>query len=73
MADLLTQTGPLLLTPKMTQAELGIGNSLFFELIRSGELRSVKIGRKRLVPRAAITEFIAKLEAEAAASQAASA
>ncbi|WML61905.1 excisionase family DNA-binding protein [Rhodococcus sp. AH-ZY2] len=48
------------------QERLGIGRSKIFELIASGELRSVKIGRTRLVPESALTEFIAKLENSAA-------
>jgi excisionase family DNA binding protein len=40
----------------------GIGRSLFWELIRAGELRSVKIGKRRLVPEQAICEYIARLE-----------
>lgn len=40
----------------------GIVRSLFWELIRAGELRSVKIGKRRLVPEQAICEYIAQLE-----------
>lgn len=45
---------------------LGIGRTKWFELIASGELRSVKIGRRRLVSEAALAEFVTKLEADAA-------
>ncbi|MCF8781254.1 excisionase family DNA-binding protein [Rhodococcus ruber] len=41
---------------------LGIGRSKIFELIASGELRSVKIGRTRLIPESAIIELIDRLE-----------
>ncbi|RFZ48381.1 Helix-turn-helix domain protein [Mycobacterium marinum] len=34
-----------------------------YELIANGKLRSVKIGRRRLVPESAIVEFIGNLEA----------
>ncbi len=44
--------------------DLAIGRSKVFELIESGELRSVKIGRRRLVPSSAITEYIERLESE---------
>ena len=37
---------------------LGISRSMGFKLIRSGELRSVKAGTRRLVPVAAVDEFI---------------
>jgi excisionase family DNA binding protein len=43
----------------------GIGRSLFWELISSKELRSVKIGKRRLVPEQAICEYIARLERQA--------
>jgi excisionase family DNA binding protein len=37
---------------------LGIGRSTTYDLIRTGRLRSVKIGKRRLVPAAAIDEAI---------------
>ena len=55
-----------LLDEKATRQRLGdIGRSLFYELIGSGELRSVKIGKRRLVPEQAICEYIARLERQA--------
>jgi excisionase family DNA binding protein len=45
---------------------LGVGRSTAYDLIAAGLLRSVKIGRRRLVPREAITETIDRLEEEAA-------
>ncbi len=42
--------------------QLGIGRSMVFSLMASGQLRSVKIGRRRLVPDSAIVEFVEKLE-----------
>jgi excisionase family DNA binding protein len=41
---------------------LGIRRTKTFELIKSGELRTVTIGRRRLVPVAAIEEYVARLE-----------
>ena len=38
---------------------LGIGRNQVYELIRTRELRSLSIGRKLLVPLAAIDEFLA--------------
>lgn len=40
---------------------LGIGRTTVFGLIRTGELRSVSVGRRRLVPADAIEAFVAKL------------
>ena len=44
-----------------TARELGISRSLIYELLASGALRSAKIGRRRLIPREAVEEFIAGL------------
>lgn len=45
-------------------ALLSMNKSRIYELIRSGRLRSVKQGRTRLIPAAAITEYVALLERE---------
>jgi excisionase family DNA binding protein len=37
---------------------LGIGTTLAKELIRTGELRSIKIGRRRMIARADLDEFV---------------
>jgi excisionase family DNA binding protein len=39
-------------------AMLGIGRSSVYGEIQAGRLRSVKVGRRRLVPSAAVGEFI---------------
>lgn len=41
---------------------LRIGRSAAYDLIRTGQLRSFKLGRRRLVPREAIAEIITDLE-----------
>jgi excisionase family DNA binding protein len=46
---------------KAVQQRLNVGRSTVFALVASGELRSVKIGRRRLVPEAALVEFIENL------------
>jgi excisionase family DNA binding protein len=45
---------------------LSLGRSVIYEQLRCGRLRSVHVGRTRLVPAAAIAEYIALLEQEAA-------
>lgn len=40
---------------------LRLSRSALYELIRSGQLRSVKAGRRRLVPVAALAEYVARL------------
>jgi excisionase family DNA binding protein len=45
---------------------LRLSKSVLYELIRSGRLRTVKAGRRRLVPVAALAEYVASLESGAA-------
>jgi excisionase family DNA binding protein len=46
---------------------LSLSRSVLYEELRCGRLRSVHRGRTRLVPAAAIKEYVALLEQEAAA------
>lgn len=55
-----------LLNEQEVRALIPIGRSKYYELIRSGELRSVKIGRRRFVTEQAVAEFIAGLDSAAA-------
>ena len=50
--------------PVVAAQRLGIGKTKIFELMKSGDLRSVKVGRARLVPERAILEFVERIEAE---------
>ncbi|WP_071926653.1 helix-turn-helix domain-containing protein [Nocardia mangyaensis] len=43
-----------------------IGRSKYYELISSGALRSVKIGRRRFVTEQAVTDYISALDQVAA-------
>lgn len=46
-----------------TQSRLGnVGRTKLFELIARGELRSVKIGRRRFVPQSEIDAYIERLK-----------
>ena len=45
-------------------ALLSLSRTAIYEQIRSNRLRSVKRGRSRLIPEAAIAEFVALLERE---------
>lgn len=49
---------PAALAPRRAAAQLGIGRTKVFELIRKGELRSFQVGRRRLVPVEEIERFI---------------
>jgi excisionase family DNA binding protein len=41
---------------------LGVGRTTAFQLIANGSLATVRIGRRRLVPRAALDQFLRSLE-----------
>ncbi|OJY40318.1 MAG: hypothetical protein BGP03_00440 [Pseudonocardia sp. 73-21] len=47
---------------------LSLKRSVIYEQLRSGRLRSVHVGRTRLITAAAINEYVALLEREAAAA-----
>jgi excisionase family DNA binding protein len=57
----------LLVCPEDAARVLGIGRTKVYELIGSGALRSVRVGGLRRIPVTALDEFVARLEAEAAA------
>ncbi len=40
-----------------------LGRSRLYELLASGELESVKVGRRRLIPAVALEAFVARLRA----------
>ena len=48
---------------------LSLSRSVIYELLRCARLRSVHEGRTRLIPAAAIADYIALLEREAADAQ----
>ena len=56
----------LLLSPEEAAAVLGIGRSRVFELMRERDLLSVRIGRSRRVPVAAIRSYVERLAERAA-------
>jgi excisionase family DNA binding protein len=54
-----------LLTPGQTSGRLKLGKTKTNELIRTGKIRSVKIGRSRRIPASALREYIERLQREA--------
>jgi excisionase family DNA binding protein len=54
----------LLLTVDEAAQKLGIGRSTLYGLIRTGKLRTVKIGRRRLISTNALTEVVETLTEE---------
>jgi excisionase family DNA binding protein len=63
------EMNPVLLPvyPDAGKALGGLGRTKVYELISSGELRTVKIGRRRFVPATAVEEYVARLENQGAA------
>jgi excisionase family DNA binding protein len=53
---------PRLLNIESVMDQLGVGRSTVFALLASGQLRSLKVGRRRLVPESAIVQFIDSLQ-----------
>ncbi len=49
-------------TVEEVMERLRIGRSTAFELIGTRQLRSIKVGRRRLVSEAALIEFIERLD-----------
>lgn len=57
---------PLLLRPEEAARLLSIGRTKVYALIRSGAIRSVRVGGLRRIPSTALAEFVMHLEEEAA-------
>lgn len=53
---------PLVLTVLEAAEQLRIGTGCCYELARCGRLRSIKIGKRILVPRNAVLEFLGMTE-----------
>ena len=49
---------PLILKVEDLMPILGIGRNLAYDLVRCGQIRSIRVGRKIRVPRDAVLEFI---------------
>lgn len=60
-------TSQLLLTPEAAADRLAIGRSQMYELLRSGAVGSVKIGRLRRIPAVALEEYVSALRTPSAA------
>jgi excisionase family DNA binding protein len=60
---------PQLHDVRTARRRLGVGLTKFYELIARGEIRTVKIGSRRLVSADAIADYIARLEGDTSVSQ----
>lgn len=52
----------LLVTPEEAARRLGVGRSKVYDLMRAGDLRSLKIGGSRRISTAALEEFVDRLQ-----------
>ena len=60
---------PLTLSVEEAANALGIGRGSAYELIRTGQLRTVRVGRRVLIPKAAVREFLCLTPEENAPAQ----
>lgn len=51
----------LLLTPEQAAESLGVGRSTVYDLMSTGQLESVKLGRCRRVPVDAVAAYVERL------------
>jgi excisionase family DNA binding protein len=58
----------LLLRVEEAAGRLGIGRSLMYRLVLSGEVQSIPVGRLRRIPCEALTEYVDRLKREADAA-----
>jgi len=54
------RTGRLTLNVAEAAEVLGVGRGLIYELVGSGQLASIKVGERRLVPVSALEDFVAE-------------
>ncbi len=55
-----TKELPLVLKVEELMPILSIGRNTAYELVRSGQIRSVRIGRAYRIPREAVAEYLRK-------------
>ncbi len=55
---------PLLLTVKESARRLSLAESTLYQLLTSGQLESITIGRARRIPMEALTDYISRLREE---------
>lgn len=67
MTEMKREIPPILYRIEEAAEALRMSRSVVYELIRSGRLRTVKEGRRRLVPVTALTEYVTELVEENAA------
>jgi excisionase family DNA binding protein len=61
-----SETPVIALSIAQARASLGVSRTVLYHLISKGEIRTLKIGRRRLVRRAELERFLAAKEGAAA-------
>lgn len=56
------RVAPLLLKPEQAAEALGIARTRLYQLMRVGDIKSVKIGKLRRIPVAALQAYVEWLE-----------
>lgn len=51
---------PLALSPRRAAECLGVGHDAVYQLLNEGRLRSVKLGRRRLIPVSELERFLSE-------------
>ena len=59
-----TGLGQLLLTAEQVATSLAICRTKVYDLLRSGQLESIRIGASRRIPSAALAEYVERLRKE---------
>jgi excisionase family DNA binding protein len=59
---LVPTAGKILYRPEEAAAVMSLSRTAVFGLIKSGDLRAVKIGGRRRIPRSSIEDYVAQLE-----------
>lgn len=57
------QLNPIAVPPSVAKGMIGVGRSRLFELIADGSLKSVKLGRKRLILVSSLRALVGEDEA----------
>ncbi|MGD0287224.1 MAG: helix-turn-helix domain-containing protein [Acidimicrobiales bacterium] len=73
MNESFTAGDQLLVTPEEAARRLSVGRTTIYELMASGELQSVNIGRCRRVPVSSLSSFVNRLISDAVVGQSRSA
>ena len=59
----------ILVSPGQAAELLSIGRTYLYELLRTGEIRSVQVGRLRRIPVAALRDYVEMLAAGSSSSE----